>query len=155
RRIRKISWRFLSVAADGIREKTRWRPALQACPPGKSRGTRATLGARLSLHNRPDHVAGNRLQCAVQQGVLCSHVRARHRRSARLRRALEIVTPDEIRPVRCGERHHGRSNQKRTTRRNSQTDAQSPGSFQNARSVRLMTKSECRSSKKILISKPE
>ncbi len=81
------------------------------------------------------------------KGFLCSHLRARHRRGPRLRRPFEIATPDKIRPVRRGQRDHGRSNQKRNARRNSPPDAEPAGSFQDARSVGTITKSEYRNPK--------
>ena len=87
-------------------------PLYKLARQGKVGRARAAPGARLSLHNRSDRVARDRFQRPVQQRLLRSHLRARHRRSARLRRALEIVAPHEIRTVRCGKRDHGRSNQK-------------------------------------------
>src|SRR6266481_6938849 len=85
----------------------------------------------------------------MQQGILCPHVRARHRRRPRLRRALEITAPVEIRPVRCDERDHGGPDQKCNTRRNSRSDAESSGSFENARSLGTGTKFEYRNPKQI------
>ena len=55
--IRSAFDKFLSNAADGLGEKTRWRAALQACPPGKSGRARAALRSRLSLHNRQNRAS--------------------------------------------------------------------------------------------------
>ena len=51
-------------------------------------------------------ITRNRFHRAVQQRLLCPHLCSRHRRSARLRRAFEIASPDEIRPLRCSQCDH-------------------------------------------------
>ena len=69
--------------------------------PRQNRRARAAPGARLSLFDRPDRVAGNRFQRRLQQRLLCSHLRARHRRDARLRRASQGFAAGKIGTVQC------------------------------------------------------
>ena len=54
-----------------------------------------------------DRGAGNRFQRRLQQRLLCSHLRARHRRDARLRRASQEFAAGEIGTVQRRGRDHG------------------------------------------------